>query len=86
MTSACGPGSPILPCLGPTRCSLLTGIAQGSLAWLASAPSSPRIPRPGAIDPALGGSLDQSLPYGCTALDCASLGRGRNVLDTPSTT
>lgn len=57
MTGACGPGSPILRCLGPTRCSLLTGIAQGILAWLASAPSSPRIPRPGAIDRPWAGAL-----------------------------
>lgn len=50
MTAPAGLGPQSSAVSGPTGCSRLTGIAQGILTWLASAPSSPRILRPGAIE------------------------------------
>lgn len=62
VTRACGPGSPILCCFGPTGCGRLTGIAHGVLVCLASTPSSPRIPRPGAVNRLWAGALFSPYP------------------------
>lgn len=62
MTALAGLGPQSSVVSGPTRCSRLTGIAQEILTWLASAPSSPRIPRLGAIDQPWAGALINPYP------------------------
>lgn len=80
-----GLGHRSLALSGPAGCSRPTGVARGVLSALAAAPRLNQHAQSLHCWPALASPV-LPIPDGCTARDCASLGRGRNVPGTLSTT